>query len=148
MHCFLNPASMTPTQHRIVIQWTRGVRRTRTQHCDGPSIGHGCSISHTLGGLGVRFRTAGEEGKGKGGHTLTLSAGEAPDEDLARQGLRHSLPVWLSPPLGKKAAERQRERERERTSVRRVRRPKKPTNAPGAGGPSWFYSVITTFFCV
>ena len=37
-------------------------------------------IAHVRGGLGVRFRTTGKEGKGKGGHTL--SAGEASDEEL------------------------------------------------------------------
>ena len=46
------------------------------------SIGHGCSISHTLGGLGVRFRTAGKEGKGKGGHTL--AAGKRPTKNWRR----------------------------------------------------------------
>ena len=63
---------------------------------------------HTLGGLGVRFRKAGKEGKGKDAHTL--SASEAPDEELAR-----AAPLPCRRRLGrrrKKAAERARERER------------------------------------
>ena len=57
--------------------------------------------------MGVRFRTAGKEGKRKGGHTL--SAGEAPDEELAR-----AAPLPCRRRLErrrKKAAERERERE-------------------------------------
>ena len=52
-------------------------------------------IAH-VGGLGVRFRTAGKEGKGKGGHTS--SAGE---------GRRHS-PVVAAWKEGGRASERAR----------------------------------------
>ena len=54
---------------------------------------------NTKGGLGIRFRTEGKEGKGKGGNTL--SAGEASNEE----GGAAPLPS----PLGKKAAERERD---------------------------------------
>jgi hypothetical protein len=115
MHCFLNPAFMTPTQHHIVIRWTRGVRRTRTQQHGRTQYrtwvfdfalvrGFGCSISHSR---------EGREGKGR----TYLSAGGASDEEQ-QDSKRGATP--LSSPLGKKAAERARERG---TSVRRVGRP-------------------------
>ena len=81
---------------------------------------------HTLGGLGVRFHTAGKEGKRKSGYTL--SAGEASDEERARR--RHSPVV---------AACRERERERERKgderegtscSIRRALGGPRPTRSP------------------
>jgi hypothetical protein len=58
------------------------------------------------GGLGVRFRAAGKEGKGKGGHTS--------DRRSVRRRTGKGGATPLSSPLGKKAAERASEREEER----------------------------------
>jgi hypothetical protein len=62
-------------------------------------------VAHIRCGLGVRFRTAGKEGKGKGGHTS--SAGE---------GRRHSRVVAAWKEGGR---ERETERERQRGEKRK-----------------------------
>jgi hypothetical protein len=70
-----------------------------------------------LRGLGVRFRTAGREEKGMGGHTPVgrSSPFEAPDE-LARAGATRPVVVSGSPRPRERRERLERERERKRES--------------------------------
>jgi len=87
---------------------------------------------NTKGGLGIRFRTEGKEGKGKGGNTL--SAGEASNEKLARAAplpCRRRDAAWKE---GGRASERER--------YRGGRREKGGTAALGADVLCWAHPVL------